>query len=169
MSDHHQHHGPDHVAQPGGGTNVIDPVCGMTVDPATSKHRSEHSGAVVHFCSASCKAKFDAEPVKYLRASPASAAGSGHEARATASGHGACCATKPAPPAAPAPVGGTKWTCPMHPEVESDRPGACPKCGMALEPALPLAPVTKTEWTCPMHPEIVRAEPGACPICGMAL
>jgi Cu+-exporting ATPase len=55
----------------------------------------------------------------------------------------------------------------MDPEVESDGPGACPKCGMALEPAEP-APV-RTVWTCPMHPEIVRDQPGTCPICGMAL
>ncbi len=61
------------------------------------------------------------------------------------------------------------YTCPMHPEVVSDRPGECPKCGMALEPATPQVPATRTEWTCPMHPEIVREEPGECPKCGMAL
>jgi len=53
--------------------------------------------------------------------------------------------------------------------VRQPEPGACPKCGMALEPEMPAAPLTKTEWTCPMHPEIVRDEPGSCPICGMAL
>jgi Cu+-exporting ATPase len=56
----------------------------------------------------------------------------------------------------------------MDPEVRQVGPGACPKCGMALEP-VSVAPATKTEWTCPMHPEIVRDAPGACPICGMAL
>ena len=56
----------------------------------------------------------------------------------------------------------------MDPEVRRKGPGACPKCGMALEPVV-AAPTTKTEWTCPMHPEIVRDEPGSCPICGMAL
>jgi P-type Cu+ transporter len=61
-----------------------------------------------------------------------------------------------------------EYTCPMDPEVRQKGPGACPKCGMALEP-VDVAPVTKTEWTCPMHPEIVRDAPGACPICGMAL
>jgi Cu+-exporting ATPase len=55
----------------------------------------------------------------------------------------------------------------MDPEVESDRPGPCPKCGMALEPALPTA--SRTAWTCPMHPEVVQDHPGACPKCGMAL
>jgi Cu+-exporting ATPase len=57
----------------------------------------------------------------------------------------------------------------MDPEVRQTKPGSCPKCGMALEPAVPRAPVVRTEWTCPMHPEIVRDAPGTCPICGMAL
>ncbi|MGH8413996.1 MAG: heavy metal-binding domain-containing protein, partial [Gammaproteobacteria bacterium] len=56
----------------------------------------------------------------------------------------------------------------MHPEVVQDHPGACPKCGMALEPVMPASTV-KHQWTCPMHPEIVRDTPGSCPICGMAL
>ncbi|MGH8313251.1 MAG: HAD-IC family P-type ATPase, partial [Gammaproteobacteria bacterium] len=73
-----------------------------------------------------------------------------------------------APPAA-MPAGKTiRHTCPMHPEVIADRPGACPKCGMALEPVMPAA-TAKQLWTCPMHPQIVRDAPGACPICGMAL
>ena len=62
----------------------------------------------------------------------------------------------------------TEYTCPMHPEVREDQPGACPDCGMALEPTTVIA-VTRTEYTCPMHPEIVRDAPGECPICGMAL
>jgi Cu+-exporting ATPase len=57
----------------------------------------------------------------------------------------------------------------MHPEIVSDQPGECPKCGMALEPMAPQEPASKTEWICPMHPEIVRDEPGECPKCGMAL
>jgi Cu+-exporting ATPase len=56
----------------------------------------------------------------------------------------------------------------MHPEVRNDGSGACPKCGMALEPLAP-ASATRTVYTCPMHPEIRRDEPGSCPICGMAL
>ncbi|HEX6861558.1 MAG TPA: copper-translocating P-type ATPase [Thermoanaerobaculia bacterium] len=74
----------------------------------------------------------------------------------------------PAEPPKPAP-GANVYTCPMHPEVRQDRPGFCPKCGMALEPVLGAPAPTKTEWTCPMHPEIVRDKPGNCPICGMAL
>jgi len=57
----------------------------------------------------------------------------------------------------------------MHPEVHSDKPGACPKCGVALERVVMTAPATKTTYVCPMHPQIVRDAPGACPICGMAL
>jgi len=63
----------------------------------------------------------------------------------------------------------TSYTCPMHPEVQSARPGNCPKCGMALEPIETPKPLSGTEWVCPMHPEIVRDHPGNCPICGMAL
>jgi Cu+-exporting ATPase len=57
----------------------------------------------------------------------------------------------------------------MDSEVRETKPGACPKCGMALELEAPAAPALKTEYVCPMHPEIVRSEPGSCPICGMAL
>jgi len=64
---------------------------------------------------------------------------------------------------------GTKYTCPMHPEVIRDQPGECPECGMALEPKSPPARATRTQWTCPMHPEVIRDQPGECPICGMAL
>jgi len=67
MSDHHPHHGPDHVAQPGGGTNVIDPVCGMTVDPAKSR-RSEHEGKSYFFCSEGCLTKFEDDPAGILAA-----------------------------------------------------------------------------------------------------
>jgi Cu+-exporting ATPase len=63
----------------------------------------------------------------------------------------------------------TVYVCPMDPEVREPKPGACPKCGMALEPERLAAPATRTEYVCPMHPEIVRSEPGSCPICGMAL
>ena len=59
------------------------------------------------------------------------------------------------------------WSCPMHPEVESDHAGDCPSCGMALERVLLASPAR--QYTCPMHPEIIRDEPGDCPICGMAL
>src|SRR5262249_2120943 len=74
-------------------------------------------------------------------------------------------------PHVPDPAASTaaEYTCPMHPEVKQTGPGACPKCGMALEPVTWSVPTTTVEYTCPMHPEIVRREPGFCPICGMAL
>ena len=68
--------------------------------------------------------------------------------------------------AAAAPAGTTR-TCPMHPEVMEDAPGACPDCGMALEPVW--SPSTRTDYTCPMHPEVRQDSPGSCPDCGMAL
>jgi Cu+-exporting ATPase len=71
--------------------------------------------------------------------------------------------------AAPRDAGGAIHTCPMHPEVRQEGPGACPKCGMALEPIAPGGSAARTEWVCPMHPEVVRDEPGSCPKCGMAL
>jgi len=84
-----------------------DPVCGMTVDPATAKHRHKHEGHDYFFCSARCREKFVAGPAKYLTPSNA--------------------------PAEPMPEG-TIYTCPMHPEIRQVGPGACPLCGMALEP-----------------------------------
>ena len=115
MSGHHQHH---HHGQGAHGHDcghthgesavlvATDPVCGMKVDPATSKHRAEHEGEAFHFCSASCRTKFVADPQHYL-------------------------APKTATPPAPT---GSIYTCPMHPEVRQVGPGSCPICGMALEP-----------------------------------
>ena len=62
-----------------------------------------------------------------------------------------------------------KYFCPMCPDVELDKPGNCPKCGMDLIPAVSQSTTTKMQYTCPMHPEIIRDAPGECPICGMAL
>jgi Cu+-exporting ATPase len=76
---------------------------------------------------------------------------------------------EPAHVAAPPTQETVAYTCPMHPEVRQTGPGACPQCGMALEPATPTAPKTRIVYTCPMHPEIIRDAPGSCPICGMAL
>jgi Cu+-exporting ATPase len=88
-------------------TTARDPVCGMTVDPATSRHRHDHAGQTYHFCGDGCRAKFAANPDKYL---------------------------KPAPVAKP--VEGAIYTCPMHPQIRQQGPGSCPICGMALEPVL---------------------------------
>ena len=88
-------------------TKVKDPVCGMSVDPATSKHHLTHHGETFHFCSAGCRTKFAADPAKYLAKE------------------------KRPEPEMPA---GTIYTCPMHPEIRQVGPGSCPICGMALEP-----------------------------------
>src|SRR3989440_686121 len=138
---------------------VKDPVCGMAVDPATAKHRRAHGGQTYYFCCQHCAEKFEAAPEKFLQA-PARSYGlvtlgaKPVSARLSVEHH----------PEAPAK---TDYICPMCPEVRESKPGACPRCGMALEPE---APVTaRVEYTCPMHPEIVRTGPGSCPICGMAL
>ncbi|HEX8253375.1 MAG TPA: heavy metal translocating P-type ATPase [Thermoanaerobaculia bacterium] len=132
----------EHHHRAAANATALDPVCGMTIDPQHAAGSSTLDGTTYFFCNPRCKEKFDANPAAYLGE------------------------TKPAPKAAPA---GTMYVCPMDPEVRQDHPGACPKCGMALEPETIAAPATKTEWTCPMHPEIVRDAPGSCPICGMAL
>src|SRR5690606_32563091 len=82
---------------------------GMTVT-AQSPHHVEHEGRTYYFCCAGCRSKFAADPAKYLT---------------------------PAPQAPPAPQPGAVYVCPMHPEIRQDRPGTCPKCGMALEPEMP--------------------------------
>lgn len=126
----------------------------MTPKPDTP-HRLQHQGQEVLFCSASCKTKFAANPQKYTMPKPADDCGGG-----------ASCALPKVQAVLPA---GAVYFCPMDPEVRQDKPGTCPKCGMALEPEMSLTAATKTEWTCPMHPEVVQSEPGSCPICGMVL
>ena len=91
-----------------------DLVCGMNVDPAKTKHSVVHEGKNYFFCSVSCLEKFHREPGKYL-------SGGGHEPMAS---------VVSAPPAG----AGVEYTCPMHPEIVRPSPGACPICGMALEP-----------------------------------
>ncbi len=100
--------------------SLKDPVCGMTVTN-DSPHIFNHKGKLVYFCSAGCKAKFQAEPAKYL-VSDSSLSATALETKST--------------PSEPIPTG-MIYTCPMHPEVRQDHAGACPKCGMALEPEMP--------------------------------
>jgi P-type Cu+ transporter len=128
----------------------IDPVCGMEVQPDQAAGMTEYKDRTYYFCNPSCQKKFTADPERYI--------GQRGAARGTQDQS--------------APEGETdraEYTCPMDPEVRQQGPGACPKCGMALEPADVTATPTRTEYTCPMHPEIVRSEAGTCPICGMAL
>jgi P-type Cu+ transporter len=107
QSDHGHH---DH--QPHGKSNARDPVCGMTVDPATSQYRSDHQRQTYHFCSGRCRTKFIATPEHYLDKS-----------------------RDQNNPVAAVPEGSI-YTCPMHPQIRQVGPGACPICGMALEPEL---------------------------------
>src|SRR5579862_2144859 len=133
----------------------LDPVCGMSVDPSRAKSKREHAGDTYYFCCESCANKFTSSPSTYLNKSASPAPTHSH-------------ANSPGPAAAPAST--STYICPMCPEVSSTKPAPCPKCGMALEPAIPsLAPSTVTQYTCPMHPEIRRDEPGHCPKCGMSL
>lgn len=125
-----------------------DPVCGMTVTPQ-SEHHFQHAGEDYFFCSGGCKTKFSQDPAKYLHPESAS-----------------CSSCDVDEVAVKGPV---QYICPMCPDVKEDKPGACPSCGMALEPAGIPAIQTRTEYTCPMHPEIVQDGPGNCPKCGMAL
>ncbi len=103
--DHHGHH---HTVEGG----VLDPVCGMTVDPRSAQHHHRHKGHAYYFCSPGCRSKFAADPQKYL--------------------------DKDKRAAEPVPEGAI-YTCPMHPEIRQVGPGACPLCGMALEPEIATA------------------------------
>jgi Cu+-exporting ATPase len=105
---HDRHHGAHGETKP----LARDPVCGMSVDPATSKHRFDYRGETFHFCSAGCRTKFAADPGKYLDKSK-----------------------PPAVDRADVPPG-TIYTCPMHPQIRQVGPGSCPICGMALEPEI---------------------------------
>jgi Cu+-exporting ATPase len=153
-----------------------DPVCGMNVNPSTAKHVHAHSGKNFYFCCAGCLEKFKARPQEYL-SHPESVRSEGlvRLGMAPASAHlkqqppaHLHAHAMPSPTRATQPTAAPAYICPMCPEVREPKPGACPSCGMALDPESPLA-ATRMEYTCPMHPEIVRAEPGSCPICGMAL
>jgi len=155
-----------------------DPVCGMTVNPATAKHKLEHAGKTYYFCCAPCLEKFRANPDGYLSGRKASGMGmqivniglapaakpSEKKPSAARAPEAKVSQVKTAPTSAAAGA----YVCPMCPEVRASKPGPCPRCGMAIESEMPVA-APRVEYTCPMHPEIVRPGPGSCPICGMAL
>ena len=113
-----------------GQDRAIDPVCGMTVDPAKAAGHTDYKGKTYYFCATSCLRKFTADPERYLAPKPAATLI--QIGKPGARPHVAVAAAPP--PAAPP---GTLYTCPMHPEIVQDHPGACPKCGMALEPMTP--------------------------------
>ena len=111
---HHAHHHHE------GDAEARDPVCGMSIDPATAQHRAEHEGHQYLFCSAKCRERFVAEPTRYLTPAP----------------------VQPPPHAQ---AGKVLWTCPMHPQIVRKEPGSCPICGMALEPMTPTAEAENPE------------------------
>lgn len=127
-------------AEYAGEAKPVDPVCGMSVDPEHPAATAEYDGQTWYFCSTHCHDKFVADPRAVLE-------GSNKPEAAEAS----------------------EYFCPMCPEVHATEPGACPSCGMALEPKMVPLSQTKTEYVCPMHPEVVQDHPGSCPKCGMAL
>lgn len=119
-----------------------DPVCNMVVSSDT-EYYYHYADKHYYFCSEHCLHKFKEHPERYLDKETSPPHETGNES--------------------------SIYTCPMHPEIQQQGPGSCPKCGMALEPmGVPVA-ATKTEYTCPMHPEVVQDHPGNCPKCGMAL
>ena len=119
-----------------------DPVCNMVVS-SDSKYQDYHEGKHYYFCSEHCLHKFKEHPEQYLDKETPLPHETGDES--------------------------STYTCPMHPEIQQQGPGSCPKCGMALESMGVPVTATKTEYTCPMHPEVVQDHPGSCPKCGMAL
>jgi len=151
--------------------SVVDPVCGMTVNPATAAGSFEYKGDTYYFCSLHCLEKFRRAPAEVLNKPPAGMGAQlvGIQRPHSSSDTSQAQAKDKAKRTAELDLAAKTYTCPMHPEVVQPTSGACPKCGMALEPATPFATTERTEYTCPMHPEIVRDAPGSCPICGMAL
>ncbi len=174
----------------------LDPVCGMLVEP-NIPHRATYKGKNFVFCSDHCLDTFKRAPERFVEETEEAEepeAETPEEEKETPEKYLTCpmhpevqepvprcpqCGMylhspeqpeEKAPPEKPEPaaIPGMAYTCPMDPEVRQEKPGSCPKCGMALEPAGAPAQM-KTEWTCPMHPEVKQDEPGDCPKCGMAL
>ena len=154
-----------------------DPVCGMMVDEfsALSAKRAEET---FYFCSEHCRQKFNRQSVQRITLTSAEEKHdcSSHKTESSCcesakpkpeSTHSCCGDPKPSDQVKPHTA--AKYFCPMCPGVESDEPGDCPKCGMALERNPSWVAADKTIYTCPMHPEVQQDHPGDCPKCGMAL
>lgn len=139
---------------------AIDPICGMTVNADTTKHKTTHNNKTYYFCSAHCLAKFEASPQQYAIYEQVvnSCCGCQHDDQDS---------TDQTTKTAASTKHNSAYICPMCPDVHQQTPGSCPHCGMALEPSNPIKSVTK--YTCPMHPDVIQDHPGNCPKCGMAL
>jgi Cu+-exporting ATPase len=152
--------------QPAAG-KVQDVVCEMWVEPEKARGKAEYQGKTFYFCSPRCEEKFKADPERLSKPKPAAGlvqlGGIAPSGIAAVKPVAALTADKmPEKSADGKSTGAMTYVCPMDPEVRESKPGACPKCGMALEPEA-------VEYTCPMHPQIRSDKPGTCPICGMAL
>ena len=110
---------------------VIDPVCGMTVDPATAAGSYEYNGTTYYFCAVRCRERFAADPESFL--ARVGAVG-GHPHTETTNAHEATRKEAGTKSEIPDPKSQIEFTCPMHPEIVRIGPGSCPICGMALEP-----------------------------------
>ncbi|MBL8544646.1 MAG: heavy metal translocating P-type ATPase [Hyphomonadaceae bacterium] len=150
MNQHDHHH--DHAvhAEP-----KRDPVCGMLPKPDTP-YRLTHDGEDFLFCSAGCKAKFEADPAKYTKPTKE------HSCSSSGAHHHHAHASTPVPLVdAPA---GVKWTCPMHPKIVREGPGSCPICGMALEPMTPSADASPNPELIDMRRRFIVSVVGATPV-----
>jgi Cu+-exporting ATPase len=168
----------------------IDPICGMQVDETKTAFKARRDGEELYFCSDYCRRKFLAQRMPQLALAKAESpdgccGGNGHEhvveAESVREEAHSCCGSKARAEKQShlhehhhehgevKPSANAKYFCPMCPGVESDKPGDCPKCGMALERNPAWVPPAKKIYTCPMHPEVQQDKPGNCPKCGMAL
>ena len=141
-----------------------DPVCGMTVDPASAAHVFEHEGVKYYFCCNGCRAKFAADPARYLSKHAAATQ------KVVASMTDPVCGMKVEPQSAAGMHehrGVKYYFCSKHclAQFKADPAKYLAKAGPAAAPAVPKG----GQYTCPMHPEILQVGPGSCPKCGMAL
>jgi Cu+-exporting ATPase len=154
----------DHMVgthQPAAG-KVQDVVCGMWVEPDKARGKADYQGKMFYFCSPRCEEKFKADPERLSRPKPAAGLVQLGGIAPPKAAPPLDMAKESQPPAVATNIGTMTYVCPMDTEVRESKPGACPRCGMALEPEA-------VEYTCPMHPQIRSDKPGTCPICGMAL
>jgi Cu+-exporting ATPase len=156
----------------------VDPICGMEVDVEKAPY-AFRDGQTFYFCCEQCRTKFLKQ--KPSRGAPGlptltvpaptaihSCCGGSRDSEKTS--HETDQAARHQPQSQAARKSRSAYYCPMCPGVESDLPGDCPKCGMALEKsARASGPEAKTLFTCPMHPEVEQDHPGDCPKCGMPL
>ena len=146
--------------------SLSDPVCGMNVTQ-DSEHHLHYHNQEYFFCSSTCLGKFKAEPEKYIKDDEMDNEHHCHE-HEQHHHHSHTTHNHTHSSSNPSHSSESYYTCPMHPEIHEEKPGNCPKCGMALD-RVGETPSSQTKYTCPMHPEIVQDHPGSCPKCGMAL